>query len=51
MQNDGYVNPFEDVRKKVQALKDRIRDANKRDSNLQDEKNRQEEKLLRENDK
>ena len=51
MQNEGYVNPFEDVRKKVQALKDRIREANRKESHVQDEKNRLEEKFLRENDR
>ncbi len=48
MQNDGHVNPFDDVRKKVQALKDRIREDNRKAADVQDEKILREQKILRE---
>lgn len=36
MKEDTYVNQFEDVHKKVQAFKDRVRNANEKDAELRE---------------
>jgi len=48
MQNDGHVNPFDDVRKKVRALKDRLREDNRKPADVRDDKTQDEENALRE---
>ena len=37
MQNEKYVNPFEDVHKKAKAFKDHARETNKKDEELREE--------------
>jgi hypothetical protein len=36
MQNEKYVNPFEDVHKKAKAFKDHARETNKKDEELRE---------------
>jgi hypothetical protein len=41
-----YMNPFEDVHKKVKAFKDRAREANKNDVELRESRSVQEAKEI-----
>lgn len=36
MTDKNYVNPFEDVHKKVQAFRDRAREANEKDAEVRE---------------
>jgi hypothetical protein len=44
VEDQKYTNPFEDVHRKVQALKDRAREANKNDAELRESRLTQEAK-------
>ena len=46
MADQQYINPFEDVHKKVKAFKDRAREANKNDAELRESRSLQEAKEI-----
>lgn len=46
MEDQQYINPFEDVHKKVKAIKGRAREANKNDAELRESKLVQEAKEI-----
>ncbi len=46
VENQEYLNPFEDVHNKVRAFKDRARKANKHDAELRESRSAREAKEL-----
>jgi hypothetical protein len=51
VEDQEYINPFEDVHKKAKAFKDRAREANKTDADLRESRLVQEARELLDKDK